>query len=91
MLVYVDDLLFVFRNFKLLEVVKNLLSAEFKLKVLGDFVFLLGVCIKRNRISGVFMIDQLKYAAEILRKFNMEEVYGVFILIVAGIKLEMSD
>lgn len=91
LLVYVDDLLLVSRNSKLLEVVKNLLSAEFKLKVLGDPAFLLGVCIKRNRTSGVLMIDQSKYAAEILRKFNMEEAHGVSTPIAAGTKLEMPD
>lgn len=52
LLVYVDDLLLASKNPKLLQVVKNLLSAEFEMKVLGDPAFLLGVHIWRDMVSG---------------------------------------
>lgn len=91
LLVYVDDLLLASKNPKLLEVVKNLLSTEFERKVLGDPAFLLGVHIQRNRESGMLTIDQSKYAAEILRRFNMEESHGVSTPIAAGTKLDRPE
>lgn len=49
---------------------------------------MLGVEIYRDREKGIFFINQFKYIGDILIRFGMSEVYDVFILMVAGIKLD---
>lgn len=88
LLVYVDDLLLVSKDPRLLGVVKNLLTAEFEMKTLGEPSFLLGVQIKRNRAEGTLTIDQSKYALDVLKRFSMEDSHGAATPIAAGTKLE---
>lgn len=55
LLVYVDDLLLVSKSLKLLNV-RDLLTAEFEMKVLGDPAQLLGVQIRCDRGAGTITI-----------------------------------
>lgn len=88
LVVYVDDLFFVFKSLKLFNEVRDLLTAEFEMKIFGDSVQLLGVQIKRNRGAGIIIIDQTKYITDVLKRFGMNDLYGILISISSGIRLE---
>lgn len=67
----------------------SLLMAEFEMKILGDPAYMLGVHIKRDRITRVLTLDQTQYITDILHKFGMQDSHGVATPIIAlGVKLE---
>lgn len=88
LVVYVDDLLLVSKSLKLLNEVRDLLTAEFEMKILGDPAQLLGVQIKRNRGAGTITIDQTKYITDVLKRFGMNDSHGTSTPISSGIRLE---
>lgn len=73
LLVYVDNLLPVSKDNRLLTVVRNLLAAEFEMKVLGEPSFLVGMQIKRNRTAGYLRIDQSKHISDVLRNSGQKK------------------
>ena len=51
--------------------VKAQLSAEYKLKDLGEVNVVLGMRVRRSIKEGWLTIDQEDYATEVLKKFDM--------------------
>ncbi|XP_058002241.1 uncharacterized mitochondrial protein AtMg00810-like [Hevea brasiliensis] len=68
---YVDDLLVTGSNATLIEQFKKEMTRVFEMIDLRAMAFFLGMEIKQNQ-QGIF-ICQMKYAKEILKKFQMEE------------------
>lgn len=68
---YVDDLLLASNSKELLQVIKEKLMAEYKMKDAGDLHWLLGLGIQRNRQSRTVHVQQTQYALSCLRKFGM--------------------
>lgn len=57
LLVYVDDILMVFNSEYLLRVIKQLFISEFEMTEMGEFSYLLGVQIKRDKIKGILIFN----------------------------------
>lgn len=69
--IYVDDVLYFTNSKELKASLQRILTAEFKMKDLGEAECCVGLRITRDRANGVIFLDQQKYIAEILEKFNM--------------------
>lgn len=70
LLVYVDGILLASNSSHLLQVIKNLLSAEFEMTQLGEPAYLFGVEIRRDRQTGTLSLNQGKYIDDMLEKFR---------------------
>ncbi|KAE9067260.1 hypothetical protein PF007_g28142 [Phytophthora fragariae] len=85
--IYVDDILLV-GNEKDVNFVDKALTERFKMKILGDVNYLLGLQIKYEPETHV-SFKQTKYIQDIMTKFNMESAYPVRIpMTVDGVKLQ---
>ena len=69
LLVYVDDILLIRSNSKLLYRLITLLSLEFKLRDLGYMHYFLGIKVKPTSIR--ILLHQQKYALDIIRRAYM--------------------
>ena len=69
--IYIDDIIFGATNDILCEDFAKSMSNEFRMSMMGDLNFFLGLQIKQNK-EGIF-INQAKYVKEMLKKFEMED------------------
>nr|GEW89997.1 retrovirus-related Pol polyprotein from transposon TNT 1-94 [Tanacetum cinerariifolium] len=69
--IYVDDIIFGFRNLKFSKRFEKLMHIRFEMSLMGEMKFFLGLQIHQSPY-GVF-INQAKYALEILHKHGMEK------------------
>ncbi|GKF42981.1 uncharacterized mitochondrial protein-like protein, partial [Tanacetum coccineum] len=70
--VYVDDIIFGFTNKELCTGFEKLMKDKFQMSSMGELTFFLGLQVKQKE-DGIF-INQDKYVAEILKKFNYSNV-----------------
>ena len=68
--VYVDDIIFGSTNMSLVENFKELMSSKFKMSMIGELSFFLGLQITQQK--GGIQIHQQKYLKEILKKYKMD-------------------
>ena len=87
---YVDDLFMVGMKLTNIEVVKQGLGKEFKMKDLGEARFLLGIEIRRQKNGDVFLVQE-KYARDVLSRFNMEGCKSVSTPLELGSHLDSSQ
>lgn len=75
--IYVDDVLF-FTNCPALKTeLRNILTANFKMKDLGIAKFCVGLHITRDKVNNVIYVDQTKYIEELLEKFGMTDCNAI--------------
>ncbi|KAJ9556363.1 hypothetical protein OSB04_010977 [Centaurea solstitialis] len=67
--IYVDDIIFGSTNPKLCEKFELLMKSEYKMSMMGELTFFLGLQIKQSE-KGIF-INQGKYVQEMLKKFDL--------------------
>nr|GFA14828.1 retrovirus-related Pol polyprotein from transposon TNT 1-94 [Tanacetum cinerariifolium] len=67
--IYVDDIIFGSTNSKLSKRFEKLMNNKFKMSMMGELKFFLGIQI--NQSSHGILINQAKYAQEILKKHGM--------------------
>ncbi|KAJ9557962.1 hypothetical protein OSB04_012576 [Centaurea solstitialis] len=67
--IYVDDIIFGSINPKLCEKFELLMKSEYKMSMMGELTFFLGLQIKQSE-KGIF-INQGKYVHEMLKKFDL--------------------
>ncbi|KAJ9568046.1 hypothetical protein OSB04_004012 [Centaurea solstitialis] len=67
--IYVDDIIFGSTNPKLCEKFELLMKSEYKMYMMGELTFFLGLQIKQSEM-GIF-INQGKYVHEMLKKFDL--------------------
>ncbi|KAJ9542139.1 LOW QUALITY PROTEIN: hypothetical protein OSB04_028645 [Centaurea solstitialis] len=67
--IYVDDIIFGSTNPKLCEKFELLMKSEYKMSMMGELKFFLGLQIKQSE-KGIF-INQGKYVHEMLKKFDL--------------------
>ncbi|KAJ9547379.1 hypothetical protein OSB04_019922 [Centaurea solstitialis] len=67
--IYVDDIIFGSTNPKLCEKFELLMKSEYKMFMMGELTFFLGLQIKQSE-KGIF-INQGKYVHEMLKKFDL--------------------
>ena len=70
---YVDDLLIITNSVPGLAQFKEQLNARFKMSDLGEAKFILGWHIHRDRKRRIVFVNQHKYAATILERFQMTD------------------
>ncbi|KAJ0809226.1 putative RNA-directed DNA polymerase [Helianthus annuus] len=87
--VYVDDLIYTGDNMAMMQEFKGSMKREFEMTDLGKMRFFLGIEVLQTT-RGIH-ISQRKYAAEILKRFKMEECNSVFCPIVPGCKLRSDE
>nr|GFB52060.1 retrovirus-related Pol polyprotein from transposon TNT 1-94 [Tanacetum cinerariifolium] len=69
--IYVDDIIFGFTNPNLSKRFKKLMHGKFKMSMMGELKFFLGIQIHQSS-RGIF-INQAKYAQEILKKHDQKK------------------
>ncbi|GJX27308.1 retrovirus-related pol polyprotein from transposon TNT 1-94 [Tanacetum coccineum] len=73
--IYIDDIIFGSTNPKFSKRFENLMHSRFKISLMGEMKFFLGLQIRQSP-RGIF-INQSKYALEILKKHGMEKCDSV--------------
>ena len=71
--VYVDDIIPVSNDVKMLKAEKESLCREFEKVDLGEINFILGMSSKRDRATRTLTISQGQYVKDLLKRFGMEE------------------
>lgn len=74
--IYVDDLILFAPNMVIIQMLKDMLSARFKMKDLGELHYILGWEITRNRQERTVFVSQRKYAMTVLERFQMSKCNG---------------
>lgn len=69
--IYVDDIIFGATNESLCKEFAKCMQKEFKLSMMGEFNYFLGLQIKQLK-EGIF-INQAKYIKDLIKKFGMED------------------
>ncbi|KAK3010231.1 hypothetical protein RJ639_010921 [Escallonia herrerae] len=82
---YVDDLIFTSNNPSMIDEFKQSMVKEFDMTDMGLMAYFLGIEVKQG--SNEIFISQSKYAAEILKKFAIEDCQLVDIPVECGTKL----
>ena len=72
LVLYVDDILLMGDNVKLLTEVKDWLATQFKMKDLGNANYVLGIQILRDRKNRVLALSQATYIDKVLTRFSMQ-------------------
>lgn len=86
-LLYVDDLLIVSADMKLIKVIKSMLLKEFEMTDLEEANNFLGINIVRDNTNEITM-DQTNYFRKMLKKFGMSDCKGISTPIETGLHLE---
>jgi hypothetical protein len=72
LILYVDDILLIGNDTKLLKSIKYYLNSKFSMKDLGDAAYILGIEIYRDRSRRLIGLSQSTYLDKILKKFRMD-------------------
>lgn len=86
---YVDDLIFMGNNGKMILDFKSKMTQEFEMTDLGLMKFFLGLEVRQER-TGIF-VSQEAYAKEILKKYKMTHCNSVSTPMEPGVKLSKFD
>jgi hypothetical protein len=89
--VYVDDILIIGKNKTVINLFKKSLSAHFKIKNLGEAVNYLGIKIKQNVLNGTITLSQKAYVKNIIRKFELENLKLIYMLMSPGLSVDLFD
>ncbi|GKC69556.1 retrovirus-related pol polyprotein from transposon TNT 1-94 [Tanacetum coccineum] len=84
--IYVDDIIFASTNPKSCETFSKQMSSTFKMSMMGQMSFFLGLQVSQNP-KGIF-INQSKYALEILKKYGLDSRASVDTPMVEKMKLD---
>ena len=87
--IYVDDIIFGATNVSLYEEFAKFMHSEFKMSMMGELNFFLGLQIKQ--LKEETFINQAKYIRDLLKKFNLEEVKAKRTPMGSSIKLDMDE
>ena len=87
LILYVDDILIMGDNVKLLTEVKDWLVTQFKMIDLGNANYVLGIQILRDRKNRVLALSQATYIDKVLTHFSMQNSKKSLILTRHGIVL----
>jgi len=86
---YVDDLMLTGSNMQDIEEFKSVMKSEFEMTDLGKLAYFLGM--EYLRASKGLILHQTKYAAEILKKFNMLDCNSSITPADANIRNEVTE
>ncbi|XP_016199379.1 uncharacterized protein LOC107640368 [Arachis ipaensis] len=89
LLVYVDDIILANPSKDMMHKVQKLLEASFKLKILGDLKYFLGLELARS--SDGIVLSHRKYTLSILEDTNFTDFKSISLLMEANLRLSNSD
>ncbi|GJQ96968.1 retrovirus-related pol polyprotein from transposon TNT 1-94 [Tanacetum coccineum] len=84
--IYVDDIIFASTDPKACDIFSNEMSSKFQMSMMGQMTFFLGLQVSQNP-RGI-LINQSKFALEILKKFGMDSCNPVDTPMVDQLKLD---
>ncbi|WKA05143.1 hypothetical protein VitviT2T_023126 [Vitis vinifera] len=87
--IYIDDIIFGATNVSLCEGFSKCMHSEFKMSMVGELNFFLGLQIKQLK-EGTF-INQAKYIRDLLKRFDIEEAKTMKTPMSSSIKLDMDE
>ncbi|KAL0293477.1 UNVERIFIED_CONTAM: Retrovirus-related Pol polyprotein from transposon TNT 1-94 [Sesamum angustifolium] len=91
LVVYVDDILLIGNDIKMLGDTKAWLSTQFSMKHLGEASYILGIKIFRDRSKRILGMTQNSYVEKILKRFKMEHSKRGFLPMRHGVKLSKKQ
>ena len=91
LVLYVDDMLLVGNEKKIIQDLKAHFSSKFDMQDLGVAKYILGMEIKRGRTKRKLWLSQRKYVETILQRFNMQDSKPVKVHIPVGVKLPVEE
>eukprot|EP00873_Tetraselmis_striata_P025094 jgi/Tetstr1/445358/TSEL_033156.t1 len=77
LVVYVDDMIFAFKDAVWAADFKTALGARFDIKDLGVCAWALGMPVERDWDNATLKVHQAKYIDDMLHKFNLADAYAV--------------
>ena len=86
--IYVDDIIFGLTNPHFSEKFGRLMSEKFEMSMMSELKFFLGLQIKQTN-EGTF-VSQTKYAKDLFKKFNMQEILGMKTPMPTSVHLDMT-
>ncbi|KAK6131030.1 hypothetical protein DH2020_035228 [Rehmannia glutinosa] len=86
--IYVDDIIFGSTNKELCDKFSNLMHGKFKMSMMGELTFFLGLQVKQLK-DGTF-ISQTKYTRDLMKKFGIEEQSLVKIPMNTSVQMDMD-
>ncbi|KAL0400303.1 UNVERIFIED_CONTAM: Retrovirus-related Pol polyprotein from transposon TNT 1-94 [Sesamum radiatum] len=72
LVLYVDDILLIWNDVKMLGDIKVWLSTQFSMKDMGEASYILGIKIYRDRSKRMLGLTQSSYIEKVLKRFRME-------------------
>ena len=91
LVLYVDDILLMGNDVKLLGSVKEYLNSQFSMKDLGEAAYILGIKIYRDRSKRLIALSQRTYLEKILKRFKMDQSKKGFLPVIRGNTLSVTQ
>jgi hypothetical protein len=91
LVLYVDDILLIGNDVKMLNSVKKYLNSNFSMKDMGEAAYILGIKIYRDRSRRLLALSQSTYLDKVLKRFNMENSKKGNVPVVKGLSLSMTQ
>ncbi|KAL0313419.1 UNVERIFIED_CONTAM: Retrovirus-related Pol polyprotein from transposon RE2 [Sesamum radiatum] len=91
LVLYVDDILLIGNDVKMLGDTKAWLSTQFSMKDLGEASYILGIKIIWDRSKRMLGLIQTAYVEKVLKRFKMENTKRGFLPVRHGIKLSKKQ
>ncbi|KAL4011721.1 hypothetical protein IC575_028783 [Cucumis melo] len=91
LLLYVDDMILVCKDYAEICELKRQLSNEFEMKDLDELKRILGMDVKRDRKKGLLTISQQSYVIKLLEKYNMSGRKAVSTPLASHFRLSLPD
>jgi hypothetical protein len=79
LVLYVDGILLIGNDVKLLNSVKDYLNNKFLVNDLGEAAYMLGIKIYRDRSRHLLALSQSTYLDKVMKRFRMEQSKRVFL------------
>ncbi|EOY03950.1 Retrotransposon protein, Ty1-copia subclass, putative [Theobroma cacao] len=89
LILYIDDILLVSSDLRMLQETKKLLTKQFDMKDFGEASYVLGIAIHRDRSRHLLGLSQSAYMDRVLKRFFMLDYKNGAVPIVKGDKLSL--
>ena len=90
-MLYVDDILLIGNDVKMLGDIKAWLSTQFFIKDMGEASYILGIKIYRDRSRRMLGLTQSSYIEKVLKRFKMQNSKQGFLPMRHGIKMSKKQ
>ncbi|KAL0404050.1 UNVERIFIED_CONTAM: Retrovirus-related Pol polyprotein from transposon RE2 [Sesamum radiatum] len=91
LVLYIDDILLIGNDVKMLRDIKSWLSTQFSMKDMGEASYILGIKIYRDRSKRMLGLTQSSYIEKVLKRFRMEHSKRGALPMRHGIKLSKKQ